>query len=268
MQRRPGTRRPAAAAPTAGSVEQTGAPDRAALNRWIRLVSLSHVNDPATTPIFPADPEFVLTTAATVAADGYYLQYVEQGEHTGTHWGAPAHFREGGRTADELDLADLFLPAVKIDIREQARGNADYALTVSDLERFERRTGPIPHGAAIILWTGWEAKWGTPAYANTDAAGVVHQPGFSPEAARWLIDHQRLDERGALGTDTFGPDLGRDRTFPVSALLYDRRRISLENLTNLGALPEAGACVLVGSPINKAGSGAPATVFGMIPDGR
>jgi kynurenine formamidase len=54
----------------------------------------------------------------------------------------------------------------------------------------------------------------------------------------------------------------------VSALLYDRRRISLENLNNLGALPETGACVLVGSPINKAGSGAPATVFGMIPDGR
>ena len=94
---------------------------------------------------------------------------------------------------------------------------------------------------------------------------MPHQPGFSPAAARWLIENQRLDERGALGTDTFGPDLGHDRGYPVSTLLYDRRRISLENLNNLAALPETGGHVLVGSPLNKAGSGAPATIFGIIP---
>ena len=78
----------------------TGAgPRRAtAVERGITLLSLSHVNDPATTPIFPGDPAFVLETAATVAVDGYYLQYVREGEHTGTHWGAPAHFQEGGRS--------------------------------------------------------------------------------------------------------------------------------------------------------------------------
>ncbi len=183
----------------------------------VTLVSLSHFNDPATTPIFPGDPEFVLETAATVAADGYYLQNVRQGEHTGTHWGAPAHFQEGGRTADQLAPDDLFLPAVKIDIRAQGAADADYAVTVADLQRFERRTGPIPRGAAIILWTGFEARWGTPGYANADAAGVPHQPGFSTAAARWLIENRRLDERGALGTDTFGPDPGHDPTYPVSS---------------------------------------------------
>ena len=182
----------------------------------------------------------------------------------GTHWGAPAHFQAGGRTADQLDPEDLFLPAVKIDIRSRAAADPDYAVTVADLRAFERRRGRIPRGAAIILWTGWESV-GTPAYANTDAEGVPHQPGFSPQAAQWLIDNRRLDERGALGTDTFGPDLGRDETYPVSTLLYDKRRISLENLTNLAALPETGGYVLVGSPINKAGSGAPATIFGIVP---
>lgn len=235
------------------------------LDELFGLVSLSHVNDPAQTPIFPGDPEFVLETAASVATDGYYLQYVKQGEHTGTHWGAPAHFRPDGRTADQLDPQDLFRPAVKIDIRARAAADADYALSVADLLDFERRCGPIPHEAAVILWTGWDARWGTPAYANTDAAGVSHHPGFSSEAAAWLIENRRLDERGALGTDTFGPDLGRDPTYPVSTLLYDRRRISLENLTNLAALPATGAHVLVGSPINRNGSGAPATVFGFLP---
>ena len=124
------------------------------LDRLLALVSLSHLNDPATTPIFPGDPEFILETAATVPVDGYYLQYVKQGEHTGTHWGAPAHFKQGGRTADQLSPEDLFLPAVKIDIRARAAADADYAVTVADLRAFERRQGPIPRGAAIILWTG------------------------------------------------------------------------------------------------------------------
>jgi kynurenine formamidase len=244
-----------------------GADDHRA-GRPFRLVSLSHLNDPATTPIFPGDPEFVLETAATIAEDGYYLQYAKQGEHTGTHWGAPAHFQVGGRTADQLDPEDLFRPAVKIDVRARAAADADYAVTVADVREFERRAGRIPREAAVILWTGWESRWGTPAYAGVDATGVAHQPGFAPETARWLIDTGRLDERGALGTDTFGPDVGNDPTYPVSTLLYGRRRISLENLTNLGALPDTGSHVLVGSPINRAGSGAPATIYGVIPSGR
>jgi kynurenine formamidase len=248
-------------------VRVAGRAGRAPADRPFTLVSLAHVNDPAATPIFPGDPEFVLETATTVAADGYYLQYVKQGEHTGTHWGAPAHFRPGGRTADQLDPADLLLPAVKIDIRDRAARDADYALTVADVQRFERRHGPIPRGAAIILWTGWEARWGTPGYANVDPGGVLHHPGFSAQAARWLIEHGRLDERGALGADTFGPDVGRDPGYPVSTLLYDRRRISLENLANLAALPATGAHILVGGPINRAGSGSPATVFGVLPTG-
>ena len=85
------------------------------------LIFLSHVNDPATTSLFPGDPEFTLETMATVPVDGFYMQYVREGEHTGTHWGAPAHFQEGGLTADQLDPGDLFLPAVKIDVRRPGR---------------------------------------------------------------------------------------------------------------------------------------------------
>jgi kynurenine formamidase len=233
----------------------------------LRLVNLAHVNDPATTTVFPGDPEFRLTTMATVEEDGFYMQYVEEGEHTGTHWGAPCHFNADGLCADELDANDLFLPAVKIDVRQQAGRDADYAVTVADLQRFEERHGQIPQGAAVILWTGWQDRWGTPAYANLDAEGVIHQPGFSIEAAQWLVDTGRLAKRGALGSDTFGPDQGIDATYAVSILLYRRRRISLENLTNLAALPASGAWVLVGGPINRRGSGSTASVFGLIPPG-
>jgi kynurenine formamidase len=231
----------------------------------VRLVFLSHVNDPATTSLFPGDPEFTLETMATIPADGFYMQYVREGEHTGTHWGAPGHFQEGGLLADQLDPGDLFLPAVKIDVRAQAAADADYGVTVDDLRAFERRHGRIPRGAAVIAWTGWEDKWGTDAYPNLDADGVIHQPGFTIEAAEWLISTGRLDRRGALGTDTFSPDQGINADFSVSVALYARHRISLENLANLGALPPAGAWVLVGGPRNAAGSGSTATIFGVLP---
>ena len=229
---------------------------------------LSHVNDPAVTNVFPGDPEFTLETVNTIPEDGFYMQYVREAEHTGTHWGAPAHFQEGGLTADQLDPGDLFLPAVKIDIRQKAAANADYALTVADLEAFERRHGPIPRQSAIVLWTGWEDRWGTPAYPNFDADGVLHQPGFGIEAAQWLVDHGKLGKRGSLGTDTFGADLGIDDTFAVSTLLFDRHRISLENMANLAKLPTTGAWVLVAGPINHAGSGSTATIYGVLPPGR
>ncbi|MBW4721282.1 cyclase family protein [Saccharothrix sp. SC076] len=236
--------------------------------RDYRLVNLAHVNDPARTNIYPGDPEFTLTTVTTVPDDGFYLQYARQGEHTGTHWGAPAHFNADQPHADELDAEDLFLPAVKVDIREQARRDADYEVTVADLQRWEKRHGRIPDQAAVVLWTGWEDRWGTPAFYNYDAAGQMHQPGFSLDAVRWLVRTGRLGRRGALGTDTFSPEPAVDAEYAVSKLLYREHRISLEVLANLAELPATGAHLLVGGTINRRGSGSPASVYAFVPRRR
>ncbi|MEU4804419.1 cyclase family protein [Actinosynnema sp. NPDC023587] len=233
--------------------------------RGYRLVNLAHVNDPGRTNVYPGDPAFTMETVTTVPDDGFYLQYVRQGEHTGTHWGAPAHFNEDQPHADELDAEDLFLPAVKIDVREQARRNADYEVGVADLQRWERRHGRIPQEAAVVLWTGWEDRWGTPAFFNHDESGQMHQPGFSLEAVRWLVRTGRLGRRGALGTDTFSPESALDTSYAVSKLLYREHRISLEILANLGRLPETGAYLLVGGTVNRRGSGSPASVYAFVP---
>lgn len=232
----------------------------------MRVVSLSHVNDPATTCVYPGDPPFRLTRTATIEDDGYLLHHVAEGEHTGTHWGAPGHFNAGEPLADELDPADLFLPAVRIDVRDRCRDDPDYAVTVDDLTDWERRYGRIPDNAMVIAWTGWDARWGTPAYANLDADGVPRQPGFGLPAVRWLVDTGRLGRTGGTGTDTFSPDVGADRTYAVSRLVYRRHRISLEVLANLAALPPTGAWVLAGGPIHRHGTGSTATVFAFVPD--
>jgi len=230
-----------------------------------RLVNLAHVNDPDRTSVYPGDPAFTMSTVTTVPEDGFYLQYVQQGEHTGTHWGAPSHFNEGEPHADELDVEDLFLPAVKIDVRERARRDADYAVSVADLQRWEREHGRIPKEAAIVLWTGWEDRWGTPRFYNQDRSGQMHQPGFSLAAAQWLVDTGRLGRRGALGTDTFSVEPAVDTAYSVSKLLYREHRISLEVLANLAELPETGAHVLVGGTVNRRGSGSPASIYAFVP---
>jgi kynurenine formamidase len=235
-----------------------------------KVVFLSHVNDPATTPGFPGDPAFRLTTAFTVPEDGFYLQYVKEGEHTGSHWGAPCHFHEGELCADQLDPSDLVRPAVVVDIRAQVRRDVDYQLTVADLERWQARHGRMPEGAAVIAWTGcdrwWSAKQTGRNYYNCGSGqSGLHQPGFSLAAVRWLIDHGVLGRQGALGTDTFGPDPGTDEEFQESSLVLHRHRLTLENLTGLGQLPPRGAWVVVGGPRNRDGSGSPATIFGLVP---
>jgi kynurenine formamidase len=82
---------------------------------------------------------------------------------------------------------------------------------------------------------------------------------------RWLIDQGVLGDRGLLGTDTFGPDPGTDFKYRETSLTLHHHRFTLENLTNLGALPTTGSWIVWGGPRNADGSGAPSTVFGLIP---
>jgi kynurenine formamidase len=236
--------------------------DAGVLPGFGRAVFLSHVNDPDVVSLFPGDPEFTIEQVASVAEDGFYMNKVSEGEHTGTHFSAPCHFHDGERCADELAARDFFFPAAVIDIRKAARANADYALSVHDVKAFERRHGRIPRGAAVIAFTGWQDKWGTPAYFNFGPDGeTVHQPGFSIESARWLLRHRQVR---ALGTDTFGPDLGIDPDFQVTTLILHERRFTLENLAGLQQMPANGGWIVVGGPRNKRGSGAPSTIFGLI----
>jgi kynurenine formamidase len=236
------------------------------------VVYLSHLNNPGQTPGFPGDPRFFMTTAFTVPTDGYHLQYVREGEHTGTHWGAPCHFHVDEVCAGKLPPASLVLPAVVIDIRAKVPADVDYQATIADLKSWIARYGPMPKDAAVILRTGCDRFWGPdtkPADATYYNCGTgrpgLHQPGFSITAVRWLIHHGILGDRGALGTDTFGPDPGTDENFRESSAVFHRHRIDLENLTNLGALPARGAWIVVGGPRNFRGSGSPATIFGLVP---
>ena len=254
------------------SGSRRAAEDGTSLPGFSKVVSLGHVNAPARTPLFPGDPAFTLKTVNTVAADGFYMQYVREGEHTGTHYSAPCHFREGALCAEDLSAADYVLPAVVVDVRAEVAQDANHVVTKSDLQEWESDHGQIPSGAAVLLWTGCAAFWGPElardeaTYYNCGQPGAkFSQPGFSKGAVRWLIQTGVLAKRGALGTDTFGPDPSADATFSESFLTLNRHRFTLENLAHLGEMPTTGGWIVIGGPRNANGSGAPSTVFGLVP---
>lgn len=227
-----------------------------------KVVFLSHVNT-TDMPIFPGDPTPVLEPKFTVEKDGFALLGVTMGEHSGTHWGAPAHFNADQATADKLPASSFVFPAAVIDIRDNVAANPDYALTLDDVLSYEKVNGKIPDHAMVVAFTGWEKRWDDPkAFFNEGDDKVMHYPGISIEATQWLINNRHL---GGLGIDTHGVDPGADETYATNTALLADGRIHLENLAGLEQLPAKGAWIVVGGVRNRNGSGSPATVFGFLP---
>jgi kynurenine formamidase len=214
-------------------------------------------------PAWPGDGRtFEATVEATTEKDGYFARSFWTLEHYGTHMDAPAHFPPGKEFLDQIPVAHLFAPAVVIDVRDEGSKDPDYRLRVMRVEKWEALHGRIPAGAVVLLRTGWATRWPDQArYRNMDAAGVMHFPGFSVEAARLLV------ERGAvgLGIDTLSIDYGPSKDFEVHRVTLPAGLYQLENLANLDQLPDAGA-LLISAPIKlEGGSGGPVRVFALLP---
>jgi kynurenine formamidase len=216
---------------------------------------------PVTTtfPTFAPGEEATRRTYVTIEDDGYYMQEWRILEHYGTHVDAPGHFTPGGRTSTELRLAELVTPAVVVDISARAARDPDTVVTVDDLLRFERRHGRIPHGAAVLMNSGWGAKVGdADAYRGVDAAGTLHFPGFGADACEWLLRRRGIR---SLGVDTLSIDPGNSTTFETHLILTGADRYGLENLADLDRVPPAGATIVVGLIPYEEGSGGQARIF-------
>jgi len=222
------------------------------------LVDLTH---PFTVdfPVFSDSERATRRTHVTIEDDGYYLQEWSFYEHTATHVDAPGHFAPGGRLSPEISPAELFVPAVVVDISRKARRNADAQVTVADLIAFERRHGRIPRRAAVCMYSGWESRAGnSDSYRGTDPDGMFHFPGFSVEAVEWLLERRDIT---SIGVDTLSLDYGRSATFGVHVTLLGADRYGIENLAGLGKIPARGATMFVGLVPWEQGSGGPCRVI-------
>lgn len=233
-----------------------------------KLVDLTYPLDEQTV-FWPTNKPFTWEKAAWGrTAKGYWYASGDfsMSEHCGTHIDAPIHFAEGRLAVDEIPLQKLVGPAIVIDVRPAVEQDRDYRLTVRDLQLWETRHGQIPPGALVLMLTGWGQGWpdkvrylGSQTPSDTT---TLHFPGFSKEAAEFLVKERSVD---GIGIDTPSIDYGPSQDFIVHQVINGANRYGLENIANLDKLPSKGA-ILVALPIKiKGGTGGPVRIIGILP---
>ncbi len=233
-----------------------------------RTVDLTYTFDDSTI-YWPTEDGFHLEVGKNgFTPQGYFYaaNHFTTAEHGGTHMDAPIHFAQGRLTADQVPLSAMMGPAAVIDVRDAAAADRDYRLTVADLERWEAKYGRIPDGAIVLMRSGWGHFWPNRLeYLGTAQKGDVanlHFPGFSKEAAEWLVAQRSID---AIGVDTASIDHGPSKDFIVHQTINGANKPAFENVANLDRLPEQGA-LFVALPMKiGGGSGAPARIIAVLP---
>lgn len=212
-------------------------------------------------PYWPGEgySPFHFEILSTLEADGVYSGAFSTAEHLGTHLDAPNHFEAGQPSVDQIGLEDLIAPLVVVDIQEACRANPDYRLTLEDLESWEEQHGPIPSGSVVFALTGWGQYWDDyDRYKNQDASGQLHFPGFSEEAALFLVEAREIK---GIGIDTLSVDYGLSTDFSIHHIVNGAAAYHIENAANLDKVPLSRAWVMIAPVKIEKGSGGPARVW-------
>ena len=233
-----------------------------------KAVDLTYTFDEKTI-YWPTSPGFKWEkTQWGKAPGGYFYSSANYGanEHGGTHLDSPIHFNEKGASTEQIPVSKLIAAAVVVDISAACAKNPDYLLTVADLIAHEQKHGRISNGSILLVRTGWGKLWpDKQKYMGTAKAGDVanlHFPGFSREAAEFLVKQRSLN---GLGIDTASIDYGQSKDFIVHRIVYGAGLFGLENVANLDKLPVTGA-TLIALPMKiKGGTGGPVRIIAILP---
>jgi kynurenine formamidase len=191
-----------------------------------RLIDVSHtVEDGLIT--YPGLPgpivcDFLSREASRAHySDGttFQIARIDMVANTGTYVDSPFH-----RFADGADLAELDLTRLAhrqgVVVNALGRGRAIGPEIFANVD---------VRGNAVLVRTGWDAHWATPAYFDG-------HPYLTRGAAEFLRD------AGAalVGIDSLNIDDTKDGSRPVHTILLGAGIPIAEHLCNLGALPTSG----------------------------
>ena len=193
-----------------------------------QLIDLSHPihRDQWTHPGLPA-PEWAPFRSReeyrATSGTEFQVDRVVMVGNTGTYLDSPFHrFPDGG------DLASLPLRAVAdlpvVVVRFKGRRGID-------ADGLDRRLGGLAlEDHAVLLHTGGDVHWGTPAYAE-------RAPYLTAEGADWLASRKPA----LVGIDAVNIDDLDDQARPAHTRLLGDGVLILEHLTGLDLLPPLGA---------------------------
>jgi kynurenine formamidase len=193
--------------------------------------------------------------------------WLEIGEHVGTHFDAPIHWITGreGEDVASAPPSRLVAPVSVIDKSGQAREDSDCLLTVEDVTDFEARHGELRPGSWLFLRTGWAGRAHDQGEFLNAGEDGPHYPGPDAECSRWLAQERPIV---GLGVETVGIDAGIahrfEPAFPAHHYLLGAGKYGLTQLANLDRLPPTGALALVAPLRLVGGTGSPTRVLALV----
>ena len=238
-----------------------------ASGRWIDLTW----NFEESTVYWPTNVPFKHDTVFYgINAKGYFYSSFKYSaeEHGGTHFDAPLHFAQGGRSIEKITPDELTGPAIVVDVSANSAQNRDYLITPDDFLQWEKIHGKIPEQAIVLLHTGFGQYWGDhEKYTGTIKSGVagveeLHFPGLGSEGAEWLVKERKIK---AVGIDTPSIDFGQSKEFKTHRILCGNNITAYENIANLELVPSTGSYVVAAPMKIKGGSGAPLRLLVWVP---
>jgi kynurenine formamidase len=149
----------------------------------------------------------------------FQIGRIDMVANTGTYLDSPFHRYADGKDLSALPLSSLAgLEAVVI--RGGTTGRA--------IDRAALAGRPIG-GKAVLVRTGWDVHWRTPAYLEWN-------PHLTADAAAYLV----AEGAALVGIDSLNIDDINDLERPVHSTLLAAEIPIVEHLCHLGQLPDAG----------------------------
>ncbi len=199
----------------------------------MRIIDLSHVVEDGMTT-YPGLPGPEITDHLTfdasrqtyAAGTEFAIGRISMVANTGTYLDTPAHrFRNGHDLAGLSLQRCVGLPAIVVDIGLGPTGPEAFA-------------GRHVRGAAVLLRSGWDARWGTPEYGDP-----VH-PYLTGDGAQALVDAGVV----LVGIDSVNIDGTISGERPAHTILLRAGIPVVEHLTSLAELPAQGALFTAAPP--------------------
>lgn len=179
------------------------------------IVDLSHAVENGMT-FFPGDPEPRIEDAGTT--DPWRVTALHLGSHTGTHIDAASHYIAGGATIDAYPLERFIVPGAVVPLPGLGPDDAIEWMAMAS------SVTALPHGAAVVLHTGWDERWGGDDYLS--------HPYVSDEAARRLV----AAGIGLVAIDALNVDSTTQGRATVHETLLGADVLIVENLRGLDRL--------------------------------
>ncbi len=245
-------------------------------SKQVRFVDLTQTLSPSF-PALQLPPQFGQTAGFSIErisqydenGPGWYWNNFPCGEHTGTHFDAPAHWISGkdhpDNTVDTIPVDNFLRPAVVVDASAEVAQNEDFILTSEFLLNWEAKHGRIPEGAWVLFRTDWSKRVNdAEAFLNMREDGA-HTPGPAQEAVEWMIHERKVH---GFGVETINTDAGQSYSWPIGypchTLMHGANRYGLQCLCNLDQLPPQGALIMSAPLKIEGGSGSPLRVVALV----